>query len=511
MKGSSQPGAVHSIEVEDVADTRASDISGDVAVRDQRLPAGTRVGEYVVEAQLGEGGFGAVYRGVHPVIGKAVAIKVLSARHSSDPRIVSRFVSEARATITIGHANIVDIFSFGQLPDGRPYYVMELLDGTNLYDRLQQRGRFSVEETIEILGQVAAALDAAHAAGIAHRDLKPENIFLVAGDQLRVKLLDFGVAKLLDDSVPRQHRTETGAALGTPSYMAPEQCMGRAVDHRADIYAFGVVAYEMLTGRLPFLGDSSFSVMLSHVNDTPTRPDVIVPELSAGVADAVSWMMEKDAERRPRTLAHAIAALRATSAGERFQGAGHGPTLPDRPSPLALPSKPAPVVPAHATSRWPIVAGLAGVAIVAVVGVVAFVRSRPATEPVTTAAITATPLAAPKTIKLALRGIAADATVVGPNGELLATGPGTIELAQGASRTSIVIKAPGRADQPLIVVPEHDLSIDLTPVPAVTEPTSGAARVAGTGDGAPADRRPAKGAGDRARPAQRVNELEPWE
>jgi serine/threonine-protein kinase len=195
---------------------------------DSDLQPGQQVGEYVVDGKLGEGGFGAVFKGTHPLIGKQVAIKVLNRQFSSNPQMVSRFISEARAVNQIRHRNIIDIFSFGSLADGRQYYVMELLAGVPLDNYLEQRGRLTLAEAIPILRSVARALDAAHAKGIAHRDLKPENIYIAQDDDGTPfpKLLDFGIAKLLSGDAPHQHKTRTGAPMGTPYYMSPESAAG---------------------------------------------------------------------------------------------------------------------------------------------------------------------------------------------------------------------------------------------------------------------------------------------
>src|SRR5689334_797175 len=237
---------------------------------DADLEPGQVVGEYQVERKLGQGGFGAVFKAVHPLIGKLVAIKVLSQRFSVDPQMVSRFVSEARAVNQIRHHNIIDIFSFGTLEDGRLYYVMEYLDGEPLDRRLSRRGRIALGEAIPILRAIARALDAAHAKGIAHRDLKAENVFLATHpDGLFPKLLDFGIAKLMVREDGLSHKTRTGAPMGTPHYMSPEQCHGRDVDHRTDMYAFGVLAYVMLTGVYPLDGDDYMAILMRQVHDEP--------------------------------------------------------------------------------------------------------------------------------------------------------------------------------------------------------------------------------------------------
>jgi eukaryotic-like serine/threonine-protein kinase len=218
---------------------------------DKELGPGTTVGEYKIESKLGEGGFGAVYRAVHPLIGKSAAVKILSRQFSANPQMVSRFVAEARAVNQIRNRNIIDIFSFGQLPDGRQYYIMELLEGSSLDAYIAKKVRLTLSEAMPILRGVARALDAAHAKGILHRDLKPENIFLAfddgeGGNSIQPKLLDFGLVKLLatdasastSDSGQGSHKTKTGTPMGTPYYMSPEQCRGLEVDARTDVYSF---------------------------------------------------------------------------------------------------------------------------------------------------------------------------------------------------------------------------------------------------------------------------------
>src|SRR4051812_14405882 len=207
------------------------------------------VGEYRVLRKIGEGGMGSVYSAVQPVIGKRVAIKVLAPHIAAHPELVRRFVDEARAVNKIGHPNIVDIFSFGWLPDQRHYFAMEYLEGQTLSDRMKA-GPIPVDEARRLLGQICGALEAAHQVGIIHRDLKPENIWIAQpkhGDSY-AKLLDFGIAKLLGDADSAPH-TQTGAIMGTPAYMAPEQCRGIGIEPRTDLYSLGVILYEMFTGR----------------------------------------------------------------------------------------------------------------------------------------------------------------------------------------------------------------------------------------------------------------------
>jgi eukaryotic-like serine/threonine-protein kinase len=282
----------------------------DVAMMNADLAEGQMVGEYRIEHKLGEGGFGSVYRAVHPLIGKAAAIKVLNRQFSANPEIVSRFIAEARAVNQIRHRHIIDIFSFGKLDDGRQYYVMELLEGMTLDAYIKQQGRLSPEQAIAILQKLARALDAAHATGIAHRDLKPENIFLAFDDEGAPfpKLLDFGIAKLLGDSAGG-HKTRTGAPIGTPYYMSPEQCRGKNVDHRTDIYSFGAVVHEMLTGRQPFDGEDVMDLMMKQLSQAPPRVSSVCSALPKDLDGPVLQMLEKDPAKRPPTLVAATDAL----------------------------------------------------------------------------------------------------------------------------------------------------------------------------------------------------------
>ncbi len=285
------------------------------------LTSGTRVGEYVVEGKLGEGGMGAVYSARHPLIGKKAAIKVISPALCADPAAVERFVQEARSVNQIGHPNIVDVFSFGELPDKRAYFVMEWLAGESLGDRMA-RERLSPAEAVEILDQVCEGLEAAHETGIIHRDLKPDNVFLMAvrsSQRQIVKLLDFGIAKLAGSGDVRIQRTRTGVMMGTPGYISPEQARGRNVDHRTDVYALGAMAFEMLCGRLPFDADNAMDIVMQHLTEPPPAPSSLWPEIPPDLEQIVLGMLAKDPAERP-TLAEVRAVL-ANHKGSRLTGA----------------------------------------------------------------------------------------------------------------------------------------------------------------------------------------------
>src|SRR5262245_23883709 len=193
---------------------------------DEDLPVGSQAGEYRIEKKIGEGGMGAVYGARHPLIGKRAAVKVIRRELSSSRDAVDRFVLEAQSVNQIGHPNIVDVFGFGRLPDGRSYFIMEWLQGESLRERLLRP--LPLTEALEILEDVAKPLQAAHEAGVVHRDLKPDNVFLasVKGDKPKVKLLDFGLAKLTGADTQRFDRTRTGVVMGTPLYLSPEQAKG---------------------------------------------------------------------------------------------------------------------------------------------------------------------------------------------------------------------------------------------------------------------------------------------
>jgi serine/threonine protein kinase len=282
------------------------------------IAPGAMVGEYRIEAKIGEGGFGSVYRAVHPLIGKPVAIKLLSRAYSDNPQIVSRFISEARAVNQIRHKNIVDIFSFGALADGRQYFVMELLQGSPLDGSLEQRGHLEVGELMPVLRGVLKALIAAHTAGLVHRDLKPENVFLCVDDEgvVTPKLIDFGIAKLLgDESV--EHKTRTGTPMGTPYYMSPEQCRGKNVDHRTDLYAIGAMIHVLLTGQKPFTGDSAMDLLYKQMAEAPPKLSDHRQGLPQALEDIVLRLLAKKPEDRPQTAAETLALLEAAIGSER--------------------------------------------------------------------------------------------------------------------------------------------------------------------------------------------------
>lgn len=267
--------------------------------------------KYRLTAKLGQGGMGSVYKGEHTVIGKTVAVKFLHTRFVGQKQVVQRFYREARAAAAIGHENIIDVVDVGISQEGDPYLVMEYLEGESLADMLARVGPVSIEAACGVMEPALLALSAAHAKGIVHRDLKPDNIFLVFrdGGPPKVKLIDFGISKVAGGA---DKLTRTGSVMGTPAYMAPEQARGDAdLDHRADVYAMGVILYEMLTGALPFPGDTFASIMARILTEKPLPPLEVRPDFPRVVEPIVMKALEKDPAARYQSAAELLAALQS--------------------------------------------------------------------------------------------------------------------------------------------------------------------------------------------------------
>jgi serine/threonine-protein kinase len=475
---------------------------------DTPLVKGATVGEWRVEDIIAEGGFGTVYKVVHPLIGKSAAIKVLKREYSSNPEMVSRFISEARAVNQIRHKNIIDIFAFGVLDDGRHYFVMELLEGTTLDRFIRNKGRLSPIDAIPILRQLGRALGAAHAAGITHRDLKPENVFLSFDDDGHAtpKLLDFGIAKLRSTS-EATHRTRDGAPMGTPLYMSPEQVYGKSVDHRSDIYSFGILVHEALTGAPPFDGETVMDVLTAQTSEKPKPVSQLVPSVPPELDSAILCMLEKDPDKRPQSVTLAVDRLLEAAEVSGIlprrsgptSGVGSAPMIPEAATSLpgqrrsSLSSAATTLAPGDAPSQPPrgsrsklLIGGLVAAAVVGTIGFVATrglggaataggATSSPvagtagatvAPTPVTTvtpvdtasAATSSSAASQPTAVKVTFEGIPEDTEVLLEGKSLGTTGDG-VTVPRKTDKVKLTLRKTGFAPRDVWIVPDRDRAI----------------------------------------------------
>jgi serine/threonine-protein kinase len=448
------------------------------------IEPGQTVGNYTVKAKIGEGGMGAVFLAEHPVIGRKAALKVIHPQHARNAEVVSRFVTEATAINRIGHEHIVEVTDFGRTDAGDFYFIMEYLEGQPLSEVIERAAPLPPSQALGIAAQIADALAASHEHGVIHRDLKPENIFLVSRgeDPAFVKVLDFGLAKLLhtDGAAPRN--TRDGMVMGTPFYMAPEQCEGTAeVDERADVYALGVLLFELLTGKVPFGGNRYADVLMKHMTMRPPSVRSLVPEVPPEVDAIVQRALSKDpAQRYPSMTAFREALLEPSShaaapsvsihddLSERMRWArpmSRAETLLGRKAAPAVGpttfeqgtgevhSRETPLrVPRHRGSSFAIV-GLAALALLAVSAGLTFgwtTRS---------AALGAPAPAPPKTVAVTFSSEPAGATVTDAAGVELGTTPLSIQVDRGDQPAAYVFRKPGFQPKAMAVVPNVASSV----------------------------------------------------
>ncbi len=342
----------------------------------------TSIGAYQLVRKIGEGGMGEVWEAEHQMIGRRAAIKFLLPAFTANASTVERFFNEARAVAALADPGIIQIYDYGREGD-QAYIVMELLDGEELSRRMKRLGRLAPLDAVRLAKQIATSLASVHEKGVIHRDLKPDNIFIVGDPAVtggeRPKILDFGIAKLTQHDT--QFKTQTGAMVGTPTYMSPEQCRATKIDHRSDIFSLGVMLFVMVTGRPPFEGEGSGDVLISHVRDVPPRPSSIERSVPREVEAIIMRCLEKQPDARYASASELAAAL---GKAEAFlaSNAGFEPT-----SEVMVTYDPAPILPEqmpghtreHRRSRWLLV-GLAVVVAGASVGV--FVASRAKDTPV---------------------------------------------------------------------------------------------------------------------------------
>lgn len=286
----------------------------------------TVAGRYKVIKLLGEGGMGQVYLAEHSAIEKRIALKVLRAEYAHKGEIVTRFQQEAISASRIKHPNVLDVFDFGQLENGCFYLAMEFLEGNDLADELQRSRVLTPPRALPIAMQICRALAAAHAKGVVHRDMKPENVFLQRtgdGEEI-VKIVDFGIAQLKpsneEAAAVSTHRrlTRTGMIFGTPEYMAPEQASGKHADLRCDIYAVGIILFELFTGAVPFTGETFLGVLTKHLNELPPSMRSVYPDLqlSNELEGVVQRALAKDPLQRYQTMNELAQALASTPEGQ---------------------------------------------------------------------------------------------------------------------------------------------------------------------------------------------------
>jgi eukaryotic-like serine/threonine-protein kinase len=507
------------------------------------IEVGQTIGNYRLTAKLGEGGMGVVYLAEHPVIGRKVALKAIHPELSRNPDVVSRFMHEAKAVNQIGNEHIVDVSDFGTTTDGEFYFIMEYLNGESVADRLRRERLFDPHRSMQIAAQVADALAASHSHGIIHRDLKPENIFLITRGQNRdfVKVLDFGLAKLVQGEEKVTHKTRTGSVMGTPYYMAPEQCEGKVqLDFRADIYSLGIIVFEMMTGKVPFPGEGYGEIIVKHLTQAPPEPRDFNPIITPAQQAVVMRALSKSRDDRFSSMEEFRAAMLDP---DRF-------LLESRPGvPTAIGMQATEGVVSSMTSAEPGSGGRVsmpsafghagevedefapprsrkGLALVALAaaaaaaGFAVFLMKRQAgsqappavvATPESASPTTAAPTgelppvapAAPEKVTISFSSLPSGAVVTVKNtGEVLGTTPFDKDMPSSETPLAVVFKKPGyeEAEQPLVPKSSGPLNASLRPAPppAMVEPSG---RKPGRSAGRKTSSASQSGTRDRTKPA----------
>ncbi|MEZ4448502.1 MAG: serine/threonine-protein kinase [Nannocystaceae bacterium] len=459
------------------------------------------LGRYKVLSHIGDGGMGSVYMVEHTTIFKKSAVKILSAALSTRQDYVDRFLREARAASAINHPNVVEITDFGQAPTGAPFFVMEYLQGEDLSETIAREGAMTWNRVKPIILQICGALEAAHAQGIVHRDMKPGNVLRIkhGNNSDYVKVLDFGIAKVQSLEASERSLTQTGTVIGTPEYMSPEQGWGHPVDHRSDIYAVGVILYELLTGQVPFTGETMMEVLNRHIYEVP---NIDHPHITQEIGAIILKAMQKDRAFRFQSMTDMVEAIDAVGTGaepvkvvDEEIKAPWGPVTAryttavtkitmHEPSTVSkattIPG--APEVESRRRGGGAVIGLIA--AGVAAIGVIAFVIFGNGDEPETKPAGDATPLpvVAPPTVdkpdederpepppvvieagaervslKVSTPGVSAqildarDEAIYG-----MTNSPEGIEVKKGSDPIKLVLRAKGYEDLEMTVVPEQD-------------------------------------------------------
>lgn len=296
----------------------------DAPAQDVNLVGERLFGDYLLKKKLGEGGMGAVYLAENVAIDQKIAVKVLHAASAQDDETLQRFNREANAIARLTHPNSIRVFIFGKTDDPLIYLAMEYVDGTTLHSTLYENGPFDELRAIGIMRQTLHALSEAHELGVVHRDLKPDNIMLTKfrGVDDFVKVLDFGIAKVSDQGGEKQRKlTQAGVVYGTPEYLSPEQARGREIDARADLYAMGIILYEMMTGVVPFTGDTALAILSGHVYKEPPDPATVnSANISREMRDIILHAIKKEPDERYQSAMEFLEALEAREADIVGQG-----------------------------------------------------------------------------------------------------------------------------------------------------------------------------------------------
>ncbi len=307
-------------------DFKIHETSVDSAARGDTSDAPTEItakiigGHYQIISKIGEGGVGTVYKAKHLLLDRIVALKIISPERRLDANALMRFQQEAKAVTSLNHPNIVRTYEYGVSEDGNPYLTMEYVEGETLAGLISSYGKQPVDVAVELISQVGQGLTHAHTNGVIHRDIKPENIVLFKGDDGKrvAKILDFGIAKLIKVE-EGQKLTETGNIVGSPLYMSPEQCHGRKLDARSDIYSLGCVLYELVTGTPPFRGESAIETLVHHIQ-TPV-PDIPVEDVPPLINECLQKALAKQPEKRFQSVQQFLSALcSALNVPARYSG-----------------------------------------------------------------------------------------------------------------------------------------------------------------------------------------------
>ncbi len=423
------------------------------------IAAGTLISDrYEVVRLIGEGGMGEVYEAKHVHIGRHVALKCLNKEFAKDREAIERFQQEARIAGTLGHANICEVMDFGVTEDGQPFLVMELMEGESLSELLKREKPLPVERALEIAAGVLTALEEAHGQGIVHRDLKPENIFIaqVKGHGEVVKLLDFGISKIMKPGESAMRLTKTGMMVGTPFYMSPEQVRARTdIDHRTDLYACGVILYEMLTGKVPFDG-RTFNEIIIKIIEEPFPAMGKDDGIPKDVASLIRWSVEKKPDKRVQTAGELRQAVQKLKTGVASVGSSTAMAV-EAYSPEDSPSRISRRMLAFIVVAIVVVATGSGVLIVKVVAGKT-VKPPVSREIHLAAAPQVEPPQKPTYVKIELTGLPEGATVELNGREVQGN---VLETAKSTEPVVIDVSAPGYAPKKLEVVPGADMAFDV--------------------------------------------------